>query len=285
MLISQLTQKQNPDGGWPYGRGGSWTEPTVYAVLALASTGESAAAELGLNWICAAQRGDGGWPARPGVGESCWVTSLAAILPPELLGVARHRRAIAWLLATTGMESSALYRVRQWLMGKPSTGDSSVTGWPWVPGSAAWVSPTSLAILALDRENRLRPAAALAARIDEGRQFLFNRMCKGGGWNHGSTRALGYESSAYPETTGRALAALRGCHGSDTDQSLALALRFLVGCRSADAVNWLRLGLAAHGRLPAGYTPPPGITYRTVPEIATSIMADEAVVGKSVFWI
>jgi hypothetical protein len=66
---------------------------------------------------------------------------------------------------------------------------------------------------------------------------------------------------------------------------LALALRFLVGCRSADAVNWLRLGLAAHGRLPAGYTPPPGITYRTVPEIATSIMADEAVVGKSVFWI
>jgi len=43
------------------------------------------------------------------------------------------------------------------------------------------VSPTSLGILALDRENRLRPAHGLESRIDAGRQFLINRMCKGGG--------------------------------------------------------------------------------------------------------
>jgi hypothetical protein len=147
------------------------------------------------------------------------------------------------------------------------------------------VIPTSLGILALDRENRLRPAPGLASRIDEGRQFLLNRMCKGGGWNHGSTRALGYETGAYPETTGMALAALRGCHGRQTDQSLVVALRFLDRCRTADALNWLRLGLAAHGRMPEGYTAPPGIAYRTVPELATSVLADGAVAGKSVFWI
>ena len=35
MSIEILLKKQNRDGGWPYVRGGSWTEPTVYAVLAL----------------------------------------------------------------------------------------------------------------------------------------------------------------------------------------------------------------------------------------------------------
>jgi hypothetical protein len=96
---------------------------------------------------------------------------------------------------------------------------------------------------------------------------------------------LGYETGAYPETTGMALAALRGCQGRATDQSLAVALRFLGQCRSADALNWLRLGLAAHGRMPAGYTPPSGIAYRTVPEVATSVLADGSAAGKSAFWI
>ena len=284
MPTSRLLQQQNRDGGWPYRRGGSWTEPTVYAVLALARAG-SPAAESGLAWLRAAQRDDGGWQARPGVGTSCWVTSLAVMLPAELLGLQRHRRAAAWLSATTGVESTTLYRVRQWLMGAKTSPEAQAAGWPWVTGSAAWVSPTSLAILALDLENRLHPAPGLAARIDEGRRFLINRMCKGGGWNHGSVRALGYESAPYPETTGMALAALRGCRGPETEQSLRLALRFLDECHSADALNWLRLGLEAHGRVPNGYTPPTSITYRTVPEVATSILADGAVEGKSAFWV
>jgi hypothetical protein len=37
--------------------------------------------------------------------------------------------------------------------------------------------------------------------------------------------------------------------------------------------------------MPEGYRAPPGIAYRTVPEVATSVLADEAVAGKSVFWI
>ena len=109
-------------------------------------------------------------------------------------------------------------------------------------------------------------------------------MCKGGGWNHGSTRALGYESGAYPETTGMALAALRGCHGWQTDQSLAVALRFLDQCRTADALNWLRLGLIAHGRLPEGYCPPDRIERRTVPEASLDCLAAQAENGGGLFW-
>ena len=282
--ISQLLRRQNPDGGWPYGHGGSWTEPTVYAILALLAAGDSDAAGRGLDWLRASQREDGGWQARPGVGGACWVTALAALVPAERLGADRHRRAVAWLSAGEGLESTALYRFRQWLLGA-QLGFGAAAGWPWVPGSAAWVSPTALAILALDRQNRVHPEPGLASRIENGRRFLFARMCKGGGWNHGSSRAMGYESGPYPETTGMALAGLRGCRSPETGQSLAVALRFLYQCRSADALNWLRLGLMAHGRMPDGYRPPPGIAYRTVPELATSMLADGAAAGKSVFWV
>jgi hypothetical protein len=183
------------------------------------------------------------------------------------------------------MESTPLFRLRRWLMGGQTPPDQAAPGWPWVPGNAAWVSPTALATLALDREDRLHPEPGMASRVDRGRRFLLNRMCQGGGWNHGATRALGYEAGAYPETTGMALTALRGCRGPDLDQSLAVALGFLDQCRSADALNWLRLGLAAHGRLPQGYQPPSNIAYRTVPEIATNRLADEASGGTSVLWI
>jgi len=283
--MSRLTQQQNPDGGWPYRRGGSWTEPTVYAVLALEGGSDPAAVERGLAWLRAAQRDDGGWPVRPGVGESSWVTALVALLPPQRLGTEHHRRAISWLAAAAGADSSVLFRVKQWLMGNQVSSDATARGWSWVAGTAAWVSPTSLAILALDRENRLQPAPGLGSRIAAGRHYLLSHECQGGGWNHGSTNALGYQSGAYPETTGMALAALRGVAGRVVDESLALALRFLAECHAADAMNWLRLGLAAHGRLPAGYTPPVGLACRTVAELATGILADRAVAGESAFWI
>ena len=50
MLTELLVSKQNRDGGWSYNRGTSWTEPTVYATLALAQAilTEAALSFLGL---------------------------------------------------------------------------------------------------------------------------------------------------------------------------------------------------------------------------------------------
>ncbi len=268
MPISSLVSRQNPDGGWPYVRGGSWTEPTVYALLALHAAGDREPVRRGIEWMMRTQRSDGGWASRPDAGESSWVTGLGALLPEELIGVRRHRAAVNWLLGVTGEESMFLYRLRLRLLGIPQPADQKSPGWPWTPGAAAWVGPTSIALIALGNEVRRRPLAAAERRIQEGQAFLLARTCQDGGWNHGAAQALGYQASSYPETTGMALMALRGVRNSKMERAIALAAGFLRASRSGDAQNWLRMGLDAHGRLPVDYVPPEGIAYRTVPALA-----------------
>jgi hypothetical protein len=121
-------------------------------------------------------------------------------------------------------------------------------------------------------------------RIATGRKFLLCRMCEGGGWNHGSARPLGYDSDPYPETTGMALAALRGETAPQVGQALGVARRFLAECRSADALNWLRLGLLAHGGLPAGFAPPADVACRTVPELSLHCLLEQGDDAHRFFW-
>jgi len=271
MSIEFVAGRQNQDGGWPYVRGASWTEPTVYAVLALLAAGKGGAAARGIQWLRTNQRADGGWPPRPGIEESTWVTALVALAPRERLGAAAHAGAIAWLIGTEGRESTFLYSLRQWLMGNPQPAERQSPGWPWLPGTAAWVAPTSLAVLALLKEEGRKSSPDVRARIEAGRRFLIARACAEGGWNHGSTRDLGYDSGAYPETTGMALAALRGVRHAQVEKGLAVARGFMDRCRSADAQNWLTLGLQAHGETPAA--PATQAAFRTVPEAALSVLA------------
>jgi len=282
--IERLLKCQNSDGGWPYAQGASWAEPTVYAILALETVGEADARRRGLRWLSGIQRPDGSWPPHPGIDESTWVTGLAAWLGPDQIGEQSHRKAIHWLAGTTGQESNLIYRVREWLLGNPRPPEMEFPGWPWVPGTAAWVSPTAVAMIALQKECRRYPDAHLERRIDEGRKFLLLHMCREGGWNHGSVRALGYESRPYPETTGMALAALAGARSPKIDTALALAHDFLKDCRSADACNWLRLGLVAHGHLPDGYCLPQGLQFRTTVEISLDLLATATIRKRVAFF-
>jgi len=101
----ELLDRQNPDGGWGYGKGGtSWTEPTWYALLALAAGEVSApeARQRGVQWLMAGQRSDGGLAPRPGVDESTWVTALSLLMPADLAGGPDRQRAANWLLAKSG---------------------------------------------------------------------------------------------------------------------------------------------------------------------------------------
>jgi hypothetical protein len=134
------------------------------------------------------------------------------------------------------------------LLGAPADPALAFEGWPWYPGAAAWVAPTAISILALEQISRESDSSAARERIAQGRAFLLARRCRDGGWNHGSTRALGYDSESYPETTGIAVLALHGSDATEINAAVGVAERHLSDCRSLEAASWLTLGLLAQGR-------------------------------------
>jgi len=243
--------RQNGDGGWAYSRGCSWTEPTVFVLLAQAATApDRDSFQRGKEFLRSIARGDGGWSPQPGVEESTWVTALVALLPEEAVNGQQRRQAIDWLKAKTGRESGWRYKLQQRLNGNK---DEFPDGWPWFPDTAAWVIPTSLGILAFERALRRSPAGQdeLQERVQAGKKFLLNRMCADGGWNHGANKALGRDGDSYPETTGIALLALHAERSSpQIERARAAARKHLATCRTSEGIAWLRMGLAAHGENP-----------------------------------
>jgi hypothetical protein len=257
-MVRAIIERQNPDGGWGFRpAGSSWTEPTCYALLALTASREDASDSIrrGVAWISSRQRPDGGWAPRDGVAESTWVTALPMLLPGGALGSIDRLRAAGWLTAATGRESGLLQQLRLRLLGVPTDPAQAYDGWPWFPSAAAWVAPTALSVLALQRLERAyketAPVDEIRKRIEHGEEFLLARRCRDGGWNHGSTKALGYDSDSYPETTGLALLALRQ-RSSSIAGAIDVAERHLQKSRSLEASSWLTLALSACGRPPSG---------------------------------
>jgi hypothetical protein len=223
---------------------------------------------------------DGGLAPRESVTESTWLTALALLLPLEVPQSVDRNRAANWVLAQTGRESGWIYNLRLLLLGMRSDTSLSFDGWPWYPGAAAWTAPTALSVLALEKMRRQNMDLELNKRITQGRSFLLARRCRDGGWNHGSTKSLGYDSDSYPETTGMGLLALHGSDGPEIARAVTRAEEHLAACKSHQAASWLRLGLLAHGREPKA----PPLTQRgQTLEIALGTLADAAQLGRNLF--
>ncbi len=277
MTDSPLISRQNPDGGWPYRTGASWTEATALALLSLSLGNRGEEYRRGLRWLRGLQRPDGGWAPGSGVAESTWVSAYVLLLPPDDLGGDRYEKGLAWLLSQTGAETKLSYRIQLFLQGVKTPAEEVEDGWPWFPGAAAWVSPTAAGILAL---RKAPPSAKVKDRLESGRRFLLARRCQDGGWNHGSTHALGVAAPSYPETTGLALLALKDVPRAKLGPSLATAEQDLRTSRSSGASSWLRLGLSAHG-VATSSTAPVGLVCRDVHDMALSALADAAENGRN----
>ena len=285
--LQALLDLQQSDGGWAYSTNSSWTEPTCYALLALrCADGPRQAICLtsicrAAEWLARRQRRDGGWSPGQAVEQSTHVTSLAILALSALDGYEDiAERGVGWLLAQAGAETSFWARVARFAMGT-QTSATGHTGWPWFPGAAAWVTPTSLAILALLKQQRGRYAPAIDARVKDARSFLLSRRCPDQGWNHGGLFRAGETPSSYPETTGIALLALAGTDNSEIQASIECGEKHALAPRSSEGDSWLRLGLSVHGRAPALS---PG-KYRewTVNQMALGMIVQSGKEGRSCF--
>jgi hypothetical protein len=278
---SRLLAAQNPDGGWGYRGGSSWTEPAAYALLALDGQPDAGpACDRGRRFLAGNQRADGGFAPRPSVEESTWVTALAIL--SGSVTEERGRRAVEWLVRASGEESTFIHRLRNWMSStRPQTMEEGLPGWSWFPGTAAWVVPTSLTILTLEKVERRYPDPRIRRRIDQGRRFLLAHACDDGGWNHGSIRALGFQAVSYPETTGIALLALHGTAEAQMARSVAKAEEHFRNCRSLEGLSWLQLGLVAQGR-PAPALPE-DVRAHTLLDTALAVLAARAREGRNAF--
>jgi len=238
-----LRKSQNPDGGWGYFPGKqSWLEPTAYAALALTSDPASSDhVRRAWNLVRSWQNADGGWRPSAVVTTSTWTTALAVTFGeaigehgPELDAGA------GWLMASGGAESSTLNRVLRFLGVSAVEREVKYAGWPWRPGTSAWVEPTAHALTALKRYARRKPDRAIRGRIDSGERMLLSVRCSDGGWNYGSPRALDVELPSYAETTALALLGLGARAPAD---AMEHARRLKERRVSPLAQAWLRIAL------------------------------------------
>jgi len=219
------------------------------------------------------------------VAQSTHVTSRAVL---ALRQVGDHpepvHRGVRWLLAESGAGAPWWVRAARTAMRIHASG-SDGAGWPWFPGSAAWVVPTSLAICAMARHRQGPHAGPIATRVQQAAQFLLSRRCPDHGWNHGGLFAPGERPASYPETTGVALLALGAMRlaeaPSDLESSIRRGEHHARQPMSTEGASWLRLGLLAHGRSVA--PAPSDCSDWTVSQIALRAIAECATRGHNPF--
>lgn len=187
--LAFLREARNADGSWGYlARGPGASEPTLHA--AAAGAGASVA------WLGAA---DLGW------GRLLVPAALARV--PE--AAALREAAVEHILGLAGEPVEPDPAV----MGH----DTTITAWPWIAGTAAWVEPTAYAVLSLRTVGRGDHPRAL-----EGLRMLRDRQCADGGWNYGNPEVYGEALESEIVPTGWATLALPG--GPEVDRALARLL-------------------------------------------------------------
>lgn len=193
-LLEALRAACRPDGGWPYYAGkSSRLEPTCWALLALRAAGERVSADVLSAW----PRRDRLLADRPGGNINYAFNGLAAIVLAAF-GVS-DRALLDGLIAARAVALPESTVNRQ---------DNSIQAWSWTDGTFSWVEPTAWVLAGVKRLGAGTDISELQARIADAERLLADRVCQGGGWNHGNSNMLGLELAPYVSVTALALLAL-----------------------------------------------------------------------------
>jgi hypothetical protein len=248
--VNALLEMQTPTGGWPShtGKRTENTEATALAVLALTAAGKGDAAEQGARWLVRNQRSDGSWSFTSALDEPSWATSLAVLAMVDRDRVVTLRGS-RWLLDVRGrrlgLMASLLHRVSPRAMAVRM--DPDLQGWPWRNGAVSFVEPTAYALIALKRLRRELGDVA-QHRIAEADALLYDRMCRGGGWNYGNSVVYDVDLRPFPDATAIALIGLQDHRDDDrTRQSLELLRHLAPEAGTGLALAWAALCLGAYG--------------------------------------
>ena len=202
-LQSALLAARNRDGGWGYAPGRhTRIEPTCWAELALA---HSQGRPPNVDSIRAWKRQDDWMVDVPGAPPNIAFNALAALtFLQERSTVPLAQPLISRVIQAKGLRYAQSAAIRQ---------DNSIQAWSWVDGTASWVEPTAWCLLLLKRVRSQSPRPEAAERIQVGEQFLFDRVCRDGGWNYGNPEVYGQKLWPYVPTTALALLAMQDHRG------------------------------------------------------------------------
>ena len=255
-VLNALLGRQNPDGGWGAAQDrSSNTEATALTLGALKAIGARSLDDRilrGALWLTARQNPDGGWRLNDVATAGSWTTALAII---ALSAFPEHQKRVRdgahWLLQQAGSAPGILAKLILRVTGKSKDNEVNLdlVGWSWVPNSFSWVEPTSYALTALKKVRAAISEGDLDERIRQGEALIYDRMCKGGGWNYGNSKVLDYALWPYPDITAVALIALQDHAADAANQRSLIALRKTAAeANSGLASSWAAICLSIYGQ-------------------------------------
>ena len=253
--IEQLSQSQNPDGGWGAVPGKqSNTESSALALMALRSIKNSRDnhdVRRAEEWLINSQNDDGSWPYGAGAKAPSWSTALAIIaLHDSNIEAERIIRAGDWILAQEGSKPGILAKLILALsfQKKAIHLNDDLIGWSWTPDSFSWVEPTSYCLLALKKFKSRLSAKTFKERVDQAELMIYDRMCEGGGWNYGNAAVYGDPLWPYPDITALVLIALQDHRERNQNQvSLRILAKVAETTDSGLALGWSSICLSLYG--------------------------------------
>lgn len=237
---------RNPDGGWGYRPGRrSLVEPTGLCLTALAAGGGGEGASAGLDFLRSCRKSSGAVGIDPTDPEASWM-AYAAILAFDAFGAADEARRLAEAALTMEDASGRFTADEVSSIAMTYRYDAAIRGWPWTPGTTAWVEPTALFMIALVRAG-ISPEHE---RLRSGVRLLVDRRVRSGGWNFGNPYSQTQELEATPLSTALALAGLGAAGYPGQRAAVREGLRYLAGALAGDVstivLAWSALALECY---------------------------------------